>query len=138
MMKPSPLLSLMLLVLAAACSKQSEGQRCNRVNGDNDCEEGLICVGARAGDSCDGQNPTYNCLPNLCCPPAPQRSAVAQCNQYQYGEAVSTGGSASVDAGEGETGGTDTSAGGSSSTQATGGSETGGNTSTEPTPDAGA
>jgi hypothetical protein len=130
-MKRFPLLSLTVLVLAFACSKQGEGERCNLVNGNGDCEDGLQCVGTKGGNDCDTAESRFDCLPKICCPPPPQRSAVEQCNQYQYGEVRGTGGSgAGGNSGVGEeTGGSgtagDTGIGGTSST------------STEPT-DAGA
>lgn len=123
MMKRFALLPLTLLVLVFACSKQGEGERCNLLNNNGDCDDGLTCSPAKGSNACTGSaNDRFDCLPSICCPPAPQRSAVAQCNLNQYGQGAATGGSTSV---ADETGGSD----------ATGGEEnTGGTTSTDTEP----
>jgi hypothetical protein len=122
------LLTMTLLTFALACSKQGEGDRCSRLNGSNDCDNGLTCVGPTSGSGSDAcQDPlkdTTNCQPYLCCPS--QRSAVELCNQYLYGVAQNTGGTGNT--------------GGSSSTggdEATGGSTADAGNSSTSTDDAG-
>lgn len=54
-------ISGLLLALAAGCSKQGEGERCDReAAGDNDCEPPLICqdVGQQSA-----ANPIQRCCP---------------------------------------------------------------------------
>jgi hypothetical protein len=34
------------LLVAIACADQEEGQRCDPLNGNNDCASGLVCVKA--------------------------------------------------------------------------------------------
>lgn len=65
-----------LVVLAAACllacSQQAEGDRCDPLNGDDDCESGLTCQ-AIEGRGADGR-PL-----NLCCPADPRLITESAC-----------------------------------------------------------
>jgi hypothetical protein len=62
-----------------ACADQGEGQRCDPLNGNNDCASGLICVKAEKLASVD--------VGAVCCPPAGQNSnPVPECRgQLQTG-----------------------------------------------------
>ena len=115
------LLTMMLLTFALGCSKQGVGDRCSRLNGSNDCDDGLACIGPSSGsDACQPDLTGFeatNCQPYLCCPA--QRSAVELCNQYLYGVAQSTGGASGTGGssgigGDGATGGSNSDAGNSS------------------------
>ena len=64
-----------------ACSNQGVGERCERDNGNDDCQSGLICRQISQGR-------------DLCCPPAGQTSSSEECN----------GGSQAPDANGGPTG----------------------------------
>ncbi|MCU0657315.1 MAG: hypothetical protein MUF64_19270 [Polyangiaceae bacterium] len=67
------LLAALLLtspLLAPACSRQAEGDRCDRNSGDSDCEDGLVCtnIGASIALCCPPQGQTVNvpaCIPGL-------------------------------------------------------------------------
>jgi hypothetical protein len=105
-------------IFAIACASQSEGERCDRSNGDNDCESGLACV---AGATLDGAA--------VCCPSGrPATTNLCRSLIAGGGGLSSTGGSggSATDAG---TGGTST--GGTSST---GGESTGGESSGDASP----
>lgn len=54
-------LGLLLSAVVLACSKQSEGERCELANADADCESGLLCTSARDLGAPDGVD--------RCCPP---------------------------------------------------------------------
>lgn len=92
-----------LVFATPSCSDQSEGERCDRANGDADCEDGLICKSKQdLGTSSD-----------ICCPPELAQTTDLAC----------LGGLA--DAGTGGTGGGGT-GGSGTGTGGTGGSSTGG------------
>ena len=72
-MRPTLLLgTLACVALLAACSKQSEGERCDTSSGNLDCETGLIC---RSADqlSIEGRGVA------LCCPPDGVEPTVNEC-----------------------------------------------------------
>ena len=72
-MRPTLLLgTLACVALLAACSKQSEGERCDTSSGNLDCETGLIC---RSADqlSIEGRGVA------LCCPPDDVQPTVNAC-----------------------------------------------------------
>jgi hypothetical protein len=59
-----------VLVALAACSNQSEGDRCDFDNGNDDCGNGLVCVpkANQTGRSSNGVvNPPFNNA-DRCCP----------------------------------------------------------------------
>jgi hypothetical protein len=56
-----------LLLTVAGCGNQGEGERCDRKNGNLDCDPGLLCKEVFA--------PSYH---NICCPPS--QATVAVCN----------------------------------------------------------
>jgi hypothetical protein len=77
-----------LLALGTACSKQAEGERCDREKaGDSDCEDGLRCIQVGSADRC--------------CPPEDSPISDDRCDPTQ----VPVGGSGGMSGGT--TGGTD-------------------------------
>jgi hypothetical protein len=132
--KRSSLLPGLLLAFAAAliaaapgCSRQGEGERCDTLNGDEDCNSGLVCVGkAQLGQNSD-----------TCCPASlvsTDRRCVPVVGGTTSGGDTTTGtggGTGGTSSGTGGTGGTMTGTGGSTSS-GTGGtsSGTGGGTMT--------
>ncbi|HEX7605047.1 MAG TPA: hypothetical protein VF316_25695 [Polyangiaceae bacterium] len=52
------------LFLAAACTTQSEGQRCQFANGNDDCDNGLACVEGKLITLPGGGNSNAD----ICCP----------------------------------------------------------------------
>ena len=52
------------LFLAAACTTQSEGQRCQIANGNDDCDNGLVCVEGKLITLPGGGNSNAD----ICCP----------------------------------------------------------------------
>lgn len=54
----------------SACIKQGEGERCNGLNGNDDCAEGLICVEIQNQQKPEG---------NLCCPSDRNASTLPEC-----------------------------------------------------------
>lgn len=121
-MKRSPLfpgLTLAVVVafamVAPACGKQGQGERCSRLNGNEDCEVGLTCVdGSILGQTSD-----------LCCPEPLAAATDRRCSPNTgIGGGDGTGGTATTTTttttGTGGTGGAATGGGGS------GGSGTGG------------
>jgi hypothetical protein len=108
---------------AGGCSRQGEGERCDRLKagGDGDCDSGLVCT--LCGDLQDG-------LTDRCCPPDGKYSdsrcqpgTSTRCSQ----DTVGTGGTAGAGGTAGSGGTAGTSSGGSDS--ASGGSS--GDASTE-------
>jgi hypothetical protein len=111
--------------LTVACSNQAEGERCDRNNEDEDCQEGLICKSSQElGGSAD-----------ICCPKEEGASEIAACIRGGGATAVASTGSgatatstttsdasSSVSSGGGAGQGGDTGAGG----EGTGGAPTGG------------
>lgn len=67
-----PLLaSLVGMFVAAACSNNGEGERCDFDNGNDDCQDGLVCVPATAQGNRGAGYGTVNALYNSsdrCCP----------------------------------------------------------------------
>jgi hypothetical protein len=55
-----------LLLQVAGCANQGEGDRCDRRNGNIDCESPLLCLKVTGRGE-------------LCCPPAGQASTVPEC-----------------------------------------------------------
>ncbi|MBI2389773.1 MAG: hypothetical protein HYV09_09290 [Deltaproteobacteria bacterium] len=86
------LISAALLVLGAAfvfqaCSKQGEAQRCEKANGNDDCEPPLICTGVEGIDE------------PICCPENTASATTSECRGARGGP---------TDAGGTDTGATDT------------------------------
>jgi hypothetical protein len=52
------------LLLASACTTQSEGQRCQTANGNDDCDNGLVCYKAAEIYLAGGQSSNAD----ICCP----------------------------------------------------------------------
>lgn len=93
MMRSAHVAFLSLFVLAASalgCANQGEGELCNRSNGDDDCESGLVCTSKEKLKS----------NADLCCPPPPKVPSVPQCSP-------GAGGASGPDAGAGGSGGSD-------------------------------
>jgi len=58
------------IVTLAACSNQAEGERCQAENGNDDCQDGLVCLAASQKDFNGGTgfvNAPYN-NSDRCCP----------------------------------------------------------------------
>jgi hypothetical protein len=71
----TPLLAAALLPALASfpgCSSESEGQPCSLANGNNDCNNGLICETPPNGNATNA--------PAVCCPPAGQPASTPQCS----------------------------------------------------------
>ena len=69
------------LASASACSNQHEGERCDKLNGNDDCESGLVCTtytGYTTSSGTGGQN-QGGVLPAVCCPPQGQRATAEIC-----------------------------------------------------------
>ncbi len=113
---PAALLGLSLVVLASApfaCSSQGEGQRCNVDNGNDDCEEGLVCTSSRElGGNAD-----------ICCP-ASGTSNSPDCTKGGTTAAGTGGGTTGVTTGGGMGGGTTTSSSGGGGMGGSGGGTT--------------
>jgi hypothetical protein len=100
-------------VLSGGCSRQAEGERCDlAANGDDDCEEGLICV-SKVGNV------------DRCCPPEGAPIDDSRCSAANAPSGGPTGGASS---GGSATGGAST-AGASSGGTSSGGSASGGTSS---------
>jgi len=94
---------------AQGCSRQGEGERCSRLaggDGDDDCEEGLIC---KSGDELGGGS-------DICCPPEGSTNPACIPNALTGGGGAGTGGeggsTSSTGGGEAGAGGTGGTAGG--------------------------
>jgi hypothetical protein len=104
------------LGVLTACNKQAEGERCDSLAGNSDCEDGLVCTQIGAVERC--------------CPPEGARISDDRCNAASMptagtGGGVNTGGNGGSSGGDGgSSGGME--AGGTSGDGNTGGSETGG------------
>jgi hypothetical protein len=111
-------LGLLLLTMAVgsanACSNQGEGQRCDKLSGNDDCESGLICTTltpATTTVATDGGGvkapATYT--PSVCCPDPMTRipATTAACQSVGSGatSGSESGGSESGGSGGGESGG---------------------------------
>jgi hypothetical protein len=70
-----------------ACANQAEGDRCDRTNGDNDCESGLRCTPV---SSLSGQTTTTKAA--ICCPEN-RPASVDACRAVTAGGGFGTGGS---------------------------------------------
>lgn len=105
-----------LLALASACSKQGEGDRCIS---SSDCDDGLTCQPPTNTTTtrCDPSSPSagkwesWDCQPALCCPSG-QQSSVELCNIYQFGNPVSGNTGTGNNSGTGGSGSTGPDAGG--------------------------
>lgn len=74
-----------LALLAAGCGTQAEGEYCSQLNGNDDCDPGLVCTPISGGTS--GAR---------CCPPAGRPTSVAACvERPKSGSGTSTGTGAS-------------------------------------------
>lgn len=60
------------LIGLAACSNESEGQPCSLFNGNNDCNNGLVCE--------TPPNLGATNAPTVCCPPAGQPASTPECS----------------------------------------------------------
>jgi hypothetical protein len=126
-------LTVSIVALAFACSKQGEGERCVSSNLNQDCDDNLTCMKPPGNGSDACETPTasrYNCKPNRCCY-AGQIPTDSRCVGYSTPAPVSATGGA--DAGVGGSSAAGASAGGSSSasTASTGGETgTGGSSAT--------
>lgn len=82
--------------LVAACSNQSIGQRCDVNNGNDDCENGLICM----------THDTLGSDSDLCCPPTGTDPSHPECTPKSSGGGGSGGsGGTGGSGGSGGTGG---------------------------------
>jgi hypothetical protein len=77
-------LAVAALLGPAACADQEEGQRCDPLNGNNDCASGLVCVKAEKLALLE--------VGAICCPPAGQdENAVKECRaELQSGDGGSS------------------------------------------------
>lgn len=66
--------SLGVLAVLSACSNNGEGERCETLNGNEDCENGLTCTPAR-------QLPAGFDSADRCCPFDRSQATVASCKQ---------------------------------------------------------
>lgn len=110
------------VVVAAACSNQPEGARCDRNNGNDDCESGLVCTPS-SQVTYGVQNPqTAGELDfGICCPPQNQGATTFTSSACFPATSAPGGGTG----GQGKDSGTQPDAGTSA-----GGTGTGGTTST--------
>jgi hypothetical protein len=60
------------LIASIACSNQGEGDYCDLLNGDNDCQSGLICTTPPGLAGMPGTN-------TRCCPPSAAQATKAVC-----------------------------------------------------------
>ena len=97
-----------------SCGKQGEGERCDQANGDEDCEDGLVCTSKQ-----DLQTSS-----DICCPPAGVEPTDLACIPGSLADAGVGGSSTGGAGGAGGTGGSST--GGAGGAGGTGGSSTGG------------
>jgi hypothetical protein len=68
-----------LMFAAAACSNQSEGDRCEFDNGNDDCQDGLICIPATPRQGAPYTvNPQY-ANSDRCCPPDQHQATHPAC-----------------------------------------------------------
>ncbi len=80
--------------LVSSCSKQSEGDRCDVLNNDEDCDGGLECVAA---------SELLNSEADRCCPPEGDRVSDSSCRR-RTGSVGATGGAGGADATGGSAG----------------------------------
>jgi hypothetical protein len=73
-----------LFVAMAACSNQGEGDRCDFDNGNDDCQDGLVCVPKTPqtgrGSNAGVVNPPYNNA-DRCCPLDRSQATHPACTQ---------------------------------------------------------
>jgi len=117
-----------LAAVAPGCGLQGEGERCDQLNGNDDCSAGLICVlGADLGQQSDVCCPDGAITDRRC---APTNNSVG--GGGAGGSTTSAGGGgaggSTTSAGGGGTGGTTTSTGGTGGAGGSGGSTTTGGT----------
>lgn len=95
----SPLALLLGFALSApllfGCGRQSEGERCSLLNGDRDCDAGLVCTPANELRGGDDQV-------DRCCPPDERSDADPRCRPRAG--ASSPTGSGGADGGTGAAG----------------------------------
>ncbi len=60
-----------LAVVVSACSNEGEGEPCSQQNGNNDCNDGLVCV--------PPVNPRATNAPSVCCPAPPAQGTQPAC-----------------------------------------------------------
>jgi len=130
--------TLSVAVLAFACSKQGEGDRCTSINDNDVCDDGLTCQGPSGANACGSDKADFNCKPYRCCYPAPQKPTNSRCEGYSTpppssgtggadaGVSFATGGTTSTGNGTTSTGGDGSSNGGTGAT--TGGTTSAGGT----------
>jgi hypothetical protein len=127
------LVALVTTAFFAGCSRQSEGERCDKdVAGDTDCNEGLVCVQCidlREGliDRCCPPNPGQG--PASCARADPQRAA-NECEVVTSGGRSGFAGAGGLGARAGA-GGMSGGMSGSSAMSGSGGAESGGSAGTE-------
>jgi len=85
-------LGLFCSAVLFACSKQSEGERCQLLNYNNDCDSGLLCTPARDLQATDEAD--------RCCPPGNAFSD-SRCDRRAKGPGTGTGGGAAMGTGGG-------------------------------------
>jgi hypothetical protein len=89
------LAAIAALALSAGCSNQGEGEFCDRLNGNTDCQDGLVC-GTAPGIAAGSGNT------DRCCPVAPAQPTTAACSASSTTiEAGTDTPDASTDAGSG-------------------------------------
>lgn len=98
-------LAVSVLLFAAACSKQGQGDRCNSSNASNDCEDGLVCQEPLGGVQICDPDPAapaeYNCQPWRCCPTFGVAPSDARCIGYNTNpQLLPSGSDAGDDAGQ--------------------------------------
>ncbi len=124
-----------VVALAFACSKQGMGERCLISNGNQDCEDGLECQQpANETNICNPEpqnaKAQNNCSPYRCCNPAGEIQTDSRCQGYTTPSSTETGGADAGTAGASSAGNTSTAGSSSGGASSTGGSRaTGGNAS---------
>ncbi len=84
---PSLLLALVTVMADTGCQKQAEGARCDVLNRNDDCDDGLECVAAKL---------LLNDVADRCCPPEDEVSAENDCRRrVTIGSGSGTGGTGS-------------------------------------------
>ena len=103
-----------LLCLTPACDKQAQGERCDQLNGNDDCQDGLVCTpGSQVGQKKD-----------VCCPSTLSEATDPRCTQGGGNVGGAGGGTTTTSSTSsgGSTGGTGGSTGGTGGTTSSGGS----------------
>lgn len=65
-------LSFAALVALSACASESEGYPCSIDNGNNDCDNGLVCE--------KPPNPSVTNAPEVCCPQSLSQATTPECS----------------------------------------------------------